>query len=66
MAADADATAIGAAALAGLGVGVWPDAAAVGSLLHRGARYEPSLGAGEVAEQREAWRRALRRATTRA
>ena len=66
VAADADATAIGAAALAGLGVGVWPDAAAVGSLLHRGARYEPSLGAGEVAEQREAWRRALRRATTRA
>ena len=27
------------------------------SLLRRGARYEPSLGAGEVAERREAWRR---------
>ena len=59
VAADADATALGAAALAGLAIGTWRDTDAVGSLLQRGARYEPALGAGEVAELREDWRRAL-------
>jgi glycerol kinase len=65
VAADADATALGAAALAGLAVGTWSDTAAVGSLLRRGARYEPSLGVGEVAELREAWRDAIARVTLR-
>ncbi len=63
--ADADATAVGAAALAGLAVGTWPDTAAVASLLRRGPRYEPSRGAGEVAGLRDAWRDALARVTLR-
>ena len=42
VAADADATALGAAALAGLAVGVWPNVEALGALMRRGARYEPS------------------------
>ena len=48
VAADADATALGAAALAGLAVGIWRDVDAVGALLRRGARYEPSLDAGDI------------------
>lgn len=64
VAADADATALGAAALAGLAVGFWPDAEAVGALMRRGARYEPSIGSSERAERREDWRRALHRART--
>ena len=65
VAADSDATALGAAALAGLAIGTWPDTAAVGSLLRRGARYEPALGPGAVAELRDAWRGALARVTLR-
>ena len=65
VAADADATALGAAALAGIAVGTWPDTDAVASLLRRGARYEPLLGVGEVAALRDAWRDALARTTLR-
>ena len=46
--ADADATALGAAALAGLAVGIWPDVDALVPLLRRGTRYEPSLDAGDI------------------
>ena len=58
VAAEAEATALGAAALAGLAVGVWPDLEAVGKLVRRGARYEP----GEKPSGRDEWRLALRRA----
>ena len=61
--ADADATALGAAALAGLGVGIWPDVDALVPLLRRGKRYEPSRDAGEIQQEREGWRQAVRRAT---
>ena len=61
--ADADATALGAAALAGLAVGIWPDVDALVPLLRRGTRYEPSLDAGEIEQAREGWRQAVRRAT---
>src|SRR5205085_2202304 len=54
--ADADATGLGAAALAGLAVGTWPDVDALVPLLRRGARYEPSLDAGEIGQARESWR----------
>ena len=47
VAADAEATALGAAALAGLAVGVWPDVEALGTLVRRGARYEPTMSAAE-------------------
>ncbi len=61
--ADSDATALGAAALAGLAVGVWPDVRAITPLLRRGARYEPSLAAGDIEQARADWRHAVRRAT---
>ena len=61
--AHREATALGAAALAGLAVGVWPDVAALRPLLGRGTRYEPSLPPGEVARRRDDWRVAVRRAT---
>jgi glycerol kinase len=61
--ADADATAIGAAALAGLAVGTWPDVETLRLLVRRGARYEPALDAADVAREREAWHQAVRRAT---
>ena len=56
------ATALGAAALAGLAVGLWPDVGAVGALVRRGARYEPALSASERLRKREDWRHALHRA----
>jgi glycerol kinase len=62
VAADVEATALGAAALAGLATGVWPDVSAVGALLRRGARFEPRMGPEEVAERRAEWGRALSRA----
>ena len=61
VAAETEATALGAAALAGLAVGTWSDAGEVASLVRRGARYEPRLGADEVAVRRAEWRGALRR-----
>jgi glycerol kinase len=61
--ADADATALGAAALAGLAVGIWPDVDALVPLLRRGTRYEPSVDNGDVEQARESWRHAVRRAT---
>lgn len=62
VAGDADATALGAAALAGLGVGFWPSVEGVDALLRRGARYEPTMDASEWAQRREGWRLALDRA----
>ena len=61
--ADADATGLGAAALAGLAVGTWPDLDAITPLLQRGARYEPSLAAADVERERESWQQAVLRAT---
>jgi glycerol kinase len=62
VAADADATALGAAALAGLAVGTWADLDEVSALIRRGARYEPRMGRGEVERLRDAWHDAVRRA----
>jgi glycerol kinase len=59
--AETDATALGAAALAGLAIGTWPDVETLRPLLRRGARYEPSPGRGDVEEARAAWREAVRR-----
>jgi len=61
VAADAEATAIGAAALAGLAVGTWSSAEEVASLVRRGERFEPRSGRDEVERQREEWRGAVRR-----
>jgi glycerol kinase len=58
VAAEAETTALGAAALAGLAVGVWPDLESVAPLVCRGACYEP----GETPVDRREWRLALSRA----
>ena len=61
VAAEPETTGLGAAALAGLAVGLWRDSADVGALIRHGARYEPGERV-DVAELRDAWRRALRQA----
>ena len=61
VAADAEATAIGAAMLAGLAVGTWSSAEEAASLVRRGERFEPRMGADEVAQRRGEWREAVRR-----
>jgi len=61
---DVEATALGAAALAGLAVGLWVKPADVAPLLRRGGtRYEPTGDAAELDELRERWRLGVRRAT---
>ncbi len=52
VAADAEATAIGAAMLAGLAVGTWSGAEEAASHVRRGERFEPRMGADEVAQRR--------------
>jgi glycerol kinase len=61
VAADADATAIGAAALAGLAVGTWAGTDELSALIRRGERFEPRMGRDEVARRREGWHDAVRR-----
>jgi glycerol kinase len=64
VAAESEATALGAATLAGLAVGTWtPDE--VVALRRPGVRFEPTLPTAEVERLREAWRSALRRVTLR-
>jgi glycerol kinase len=62
VAADADATALGAAALAGLAIGTWPDPDALGRCIGTGARFEPVMSRDEAATRRGEWRDALRHA----
>ena len=65
VAAERETTALGAAALAGLGIGVWADPAEVRSLLRPGAVYEPRMVRDEAETLREEWRVAVRRALMR-
>ncbi len=63
---DVEATALGAAALAGLAVGTWRGPADIVPLLRRGGRrYEPAGDTAALDELRDAWRLAIRRTTTR-
>jgi glycerol kinase len=62
VAAERETTALGAAVLAGLAWGVWPDEQAVRSMLRREAAYEPAGDPAEVARSKAEWRLALRRA----
>jgi len=64
VAADADATGLGAAALAGLGAGMWSSPGEMAALLRRGVRYEPLMPRDEARRLRGAWRDALHRALT--
>ncbi len=61
VAAQHETTALGAAALAGLAIGTWPDQDAVRALIPRGATYEPRADPAEVERLRAGWRLALRR-----
>jgi len=64
VAAERETTALGAAALAGLGAGLWGGVDELRPLIRRGARYEPSAGAAS-AERRGEWELAVRRARLR-
>ncbi len=55
-------TALGAAYLAGLGVGYWPDAATVAAQWRVARRYEPQSSADERETRYAAWQRAVERA----
>ncbi|HZW53601.1 MAG TPA: glycerol kinase GlpK [Candidatus Elarobacter sp.] len=52
-------TAFGAAGLAGLQCGFWPDVEALAAMWRAGARFMPALGASERAAQLAVWRRAV-------
>ena len=55
-------TALGAAYLAGLAAGVWPDRESIRNHWQVGARFEPVADARAVAERRARWQEALQRA----
>jgi glycerol kinase len=61
VAAETETTALGAAALAGLGVGTWPNLDALRPLIRSGARYEPAMSRDQADTLRAAWQLALRR-----
>ena len=58
-----EASALGAAFLAGLAVGYWPDLDTVAGLERRGATLRPSLESNTRSEFRASWRHAIVRAT---
>ncbi len=60
-AAVQETTALGAAFLAGLGVGLWSDPAEVGARWGADATFEPQLSAAEVDARHRQWRRAVER-----
>ena len=62
VAAERETTALGAAALAGRAIGLWPDGEAIRTRLRRGAVYEPAADRDTVAARRAEWRLAVSRA----
>ena len=58
---EREATAIGAAALAGLGAGVWSRIEELESLWACESRYEPALDAAEAERLLAGWHDAVRR-----
>ena len=59
---ETETTALGAAALAGLAVGLWNDTAELAGLWRSAARYEPELPEQEADRLLAEWRIAVRRA----
>ena len=59
---ERETTALGAAALAGLGVGLWSSPEEVADAWRLSARYEPELPAAEAERLLGKWREAVRRA----
>jgi glycerol kinase len=62
VAGDSEMTALGAAALAGLAVGVWSGLDEVAAAWRLGARYEPEMSRDEAAELLAGWHAAVERA----
>ena len=62
VAGELQTTALGAAALAGRAIGLWPDDEAIRTRLRAGAVYEPTVARDSVAVRRAEWRAALDRA----
>jgi glycerol kinase len=62
VARERETTALGAAALAGLAVGIWTSPAELAAAWRAGARYESRLPADDVQRLRAGWRDAVRRA----
>ena len=60
--AVAETTARGAAFLAGLAVGFWPDLATLSTMAQPGRRFEPRADPAERERLHDGWRRALERA----
>ncbi|MFN2322723.1 MAG: glycerol kinase GlpK [Trueperaceae bacterium] len=54
-------TALGAAFLAGLATGMWPDQDAVAAMLRKDRTFEPTSPRAEIAERRARWRDAVER-----
>jgi glycerol kinase len=54
-------TALGAAYLAGLSTGVWPDVKALSRLPQRETRFEPRMPRPEAQRLRERWKQAVSR-----
>ena len=61
VAAEREATALGAASLAGLAVGTWPGLEALALARPAATRYEPSMAPGEAERLLAEWRTAVRR-----
>lgn len=62
--ANVEATARGAAALAGLGVGLWSDPAAAAGFTEDAAEFEPALDAAERERRMSDWKGAVARVRT--
>jgi glycerol kinase len=58
-ATEIESTALGAAFLAGLKAGVWPDLAAVRRLTQQARRFEPAWSANERQRHVAQWRKAV-------
>ncbi len=56
-------TALGAAYLAGLAVGVWQDPAEIAGLWQKDRTFAPAMAPAEAAARIQAWQQAVRRAT---
>ena len=61
VAMEREMTAIGAAALAGLGVGIWRDTSELTAAWRCGARYEPSAGREQADALYLGWQAAVQR-----
>jgi glycerol kinase len=59
---QAESTALGAAYLAGLGAGLWPNAAALSALWQEQRRFTPQMSTDEREARMARWRRAVERA----